>query len=186
MYLRLSYAPNWLWSRMALLLKCGCIALYTTQVPAQLSLRPCINLPLEFQSRDHFQKKREAQFMFLSDWPFLFTGCDLIIRYRYLSMDEFTLGVPIKRPIPYIIQWKLFSCFDELNLLLCWFWFDHMLQLFDSNQEKYLPEWIYQQFLCSFFWRNWNGWIKENISMKSLILWDMSTLWSHSKRRQLY
>ena len=62
-----------------------------------------------------------------------------------------------------IIQRKLLSFFNELKLLLCWFWFDHICcnYLDESNQEKYLPEWIYQQFLCSFFWRSWNELIQK-------------------------
>ena len=175
---------------MALLLKCGCIALYTTQVPAQLSLRPCINLPLEFQSRDHFQKKREAQFMFLSDWPFLFTGCDLIIRYLGICQWIYLpLVCQSRDQFHDIIQWKLLSCFNELNLLLCWFWFDHMLQLFVWIKSRKIFTRVNISTVSLFVLLKKLQWM----DYEKAFLWnlkyytgDASTLWSHSRRRQLY
>ena len=52
------------------------------------------------QETNSKKMQREDLFMFWSDWPSLFPGCDVIIRYRYLSMDIFGLGKSIERPIP--------------------------------------------------------------------------------------
>ena len=88
-----------------------------------------------------------------------------------------------------IIQRKLLSCFNELNLLLCWFWFDHMLQLFLWFKSRKIFTRVNISTVSLFVLLKKLQWM----DYEKAFLWnfkyytgDAFTLWSHSRRRQLY
>ena len=88
-----------------------------------------------------------------------------------------------------IIQRKLLSFFNELNLLLCWFWFDHMMQLFGWIKSGKIFTRVNISTVSLFVLLKKLEWMNSEKAFLWNFLYytgDASTLWSHSKRRQLY